>query len=109
MNICDKDSKHQHLSLETVFPGSMMVHTIHVVCRAQFMTLSRMLACLAGYDHTLKSFQGTRDGGMLHQRIVLTGISERDATNIKLRLSQCEGVVRVQIEHLIRRVQPERR
>jgi hypothetical protein len=82
----------------------MMVHTMHVVCLAQFMMLSRMLSCLAGYDHTLKSLQGTRDGELLHQRIVLTGISERDATSIKLRLSQCEGVVRVQIEHLIRRV-----
>jgi hypothetical protein len=109
MDICDKDSEYQHWSLETLFPGSMMVHTMHVVCRAQFMTLSRMLACLAGYDHTLKSFQGTRDGELLHQRIVLTGISERDAANIKLRLSQCEGVMRVQIEHLIRRVQPEHR
>ncbi|SAL80740.1 hypothetical protein AWB74_05777 [Caballeronia arvi] len=107
MNIDDKESESSYRSLERLFPESMMVHTMHVLCLAQFLVLSRMLSCLAGYDHTLKSLQGTRDGEMLHQRIVLIGISEREAKSIKLRLSQCEGVVRVQIEHLIRRVQAD--
>ncbi|MGF6933656.1 hypothetical protein OKW41_002795 [Paraburkholderia sp. UCT70] len=104
METCNKDTETVCDSIERFFPGSRIVHTLHVVCRAQFSVLSRMFSCLAGYDNALKTLQATRDEDLVQQRIVLTGIGEREARSIRTRLSQCEGVVRVRLEHMIQRV-----
>lgn len=92
-------------SIEALYPGSRIVHTLYIVTEFDVAVLAAVAASLDGNGDSLRKYQVLREGDCFRHRLVLVGIGEDKTVQLKANLLKCRGVSRVQLEHRIERIQ----
>jgi hypothetical protein len=83
---------------------SRISHTLQVRCGAGLSNWLELVSSMVDHSDAVESLQSVRKDGYFDHRIVLVGIDEQQAMDLRLRLVACDGVQRVWLEHRINRI-----
>ncbi len=80
-------------------PGFRLTHTIYLVSDVNLDVVARAAAHLKNECTPVSQWTMVKRGNLLEQRIVLSEISERQASLLREHLLTLEDVLRVRLEH----------